>query len=232
MFYLQPKKLKETTRLHWRESVHSFDRNPVNAPSGELLLNFHQLRALDDHRLFPGGTFEPQVLRNTCVFLHVLEGELAIEYADFSDLRLTKGQSIILITGPGAEYRISNASSKTDTRVVEGWFRDSDKRKAPIVIPLPRARKKGQDIVSTLSGLPESLHILPWEVYVGAVAEGHVGTFRFAREESHSWLHLIQGKVIINEIELHEGDGLGIGSESILNISASHDSAFLLIEMR
>ena len=67
-------------------------------------------------------------------------------------------------------------------------------------------------------------------IYLSAVDAGNELDYRL-KPERYAWLQLIHGRIKVNDHEMVTSDGLAIGQESEIRISALQSSEFMLFDL-
>ena len=136
--------------------------------------------------------------------------------------------------GSGVTHSEFNHSPTDPLRLLQIWIRPERRGIEPGYEqnPFPRHERLNRlRLVASPGGRDGSLHIhQDAAVYVANLEPG-VGLSHELAPGRHAWIQIARGAVVVNGVEMREGDGLAASEERVLEIRATEDSELLLFDL-
>lgn len=231
MLKLRPAAERGRTKLDWLDSRHSFSFNEYYDPAWSC---FRSLRVINDDYVAPGAGFPTHGHRDMEILTWVLDGALEHRDSMGNGSTLKRGEMQRMSAGSGVTHSEFNYSGTDALRLLQIWILPwrrgiepgYEQKPFPLEERLNRFR-----LVASSSAQDGSLLIhQDASVYVANPEAG----VRLAREIApgrHAWVQIARGAVIVNGVEMREGDGLAASEERTIEISATQDSELLLFDL-
>ncbi len=196
------------------DSRHSFSFGGYYDPAW---MGFGPLRVLNEERLAPGATRDPQRRANMELLGYVVDGALVHRDSAGGETVLHAGQLQWLSAGHGVEHGLSNGSGQAPLHWLQIWIQPSRLNHEPArdrrdAVP---ADARGWALLASPDGRDGSLAIRQ---------DACLSQLRLDRGETAQveldrgrlyWLHVVAGEVTVNaDTALRAGDALGLQDEA------------------
>jgi redox-sensitive bicupin YhaK (pirin superfamily) len=197
-------------------------------------MGFSDLRVINQDRVEAGRGFGMHPHRDMEIFSLVLDGEL--EHKDnLGNTEIIGPYQLQKITaGTGVMHSEYNPSTTDEVHFLQIWIvPDKDGYEPGYVIKDFADAPTGKlTPMLTPDGADDSAKIhQDAAVYLGRLTAG--SALDYAPEPGRKvWVQVLNGAITINGEKLQDGDGVAIVEEDGLNISAEHDSEFLLFDLK
>jgi hypothetical protein len=160
----------------------------------------------------------------------------ALEHKDSMGNRdvIRPGEIQHMSAGSGIQHSEYNASDTEEAHVLQIWIEPEKNGIEP-----EYTQKFVRDVVT-----PGKLGLLAGPTGKGGALTMHADALLYMgilnddqeiehtlETNSHAWLQMVRGELLLNGIELNSGDGMAISDEGTLKIRASKSSEFLLFEL-
>ncbi|MCU0662202.1 MAG: pirin family protein [Myxococcota bacterium] len=205
-------------------------------PSGkdQGLDHFGSLSALNEHRVPPGAIVAPYPSGEAEIITYVHRGILAQNDSRGRSDVIRAGEFHRVTTGNGIRINERNASQETSAH----FFRIS---LHPIVTNLdgrpeqqhfPVAQRRGRlCIVASQDGRKGSLRLQQDALLFSAVLTvGHHLVHELSQHRM-AWLHIVAGEVVLGDLVLAAGDGVGLATNPSVSFTALEESEILLLDL-
>jgi redox-sensitive bicupin YhaK (pirin superfamily) len=211
----------------WLDSWHSFSFADYHDPRH---MGFSVLRVINEDRVTPGGGFPTHPHRNMEIITYVLEG--AIEHKDSlgTGSVIRPGEVQRMSAGTGIRHSEFNHSKNEGVHFLQIWI-------LPDVQGVqPSYEQKRVDHNGTLRLLasPEGRDAsvtIHQDARVYAARLNGASVDHTLAPGRRAWLQIARGAATVNGIELHAGDGAGIGGETGLRLAADGPAEVLLFDL-
>ena len=202
--------------------------------SGQPVVDFGLLAALDEIRLPPGGVSLSKPRAEAEIVTYVFKGGLAQEDSLGGSGVIHAGEFQRMTIGRGVRQKETNASRSDGAHLIRiclhppqvgiGGAREQKLFAAA-------RRRNLLCVVASPDGRQGSLRILQDAlIYASVLDPGHHLIHELLPERS-AWLHVICGEVALQDIILTRGDGAGVTTESSVSFTAREDSEILLVDL-
>jgi len=196
-------------------------------------IEFGVLRVLNDDIIQPHSGFDRHPHRDMEIITYVVKGELTHQDSKGNKGKITRGNLQYMSAGLGIFHSEYNHSDD-DLRLLQIWIKPDATNYKPqygdLFIPFERRVNKWLKMVTSKNQEDAVIQINQqasiWVTYLG---KDHRLDFSLM-ENKQAYLVQIEGKSLVNNMELCERDAMEIVSENI-EIKSNEDSHFLMIEM-
>ena len=214
----------------WLDSYHTFSFADYYDPKW---MGYRSLRVINDDLVMPGMGFSTHPHRDMEIISYVLSG--AIEHKDsMGNGRVIRaGEFQYMAAGSGVQHSEFNPSKTEPLRLLQIWIQPDAKGVKPRYAEKNySAAPTGQfNLVASKSGRDGSIAIhQDANLSFAKLGAGQKVSQPLAAGR-HAWIHVAEGEVNINGEKLSGGDAIGVSEETVLNISATKASQFLLFDL-
>ena len=214
-------------QTHWHFAFGDY-RDPAN-------VQWSKLRVFNDDVVQGGGGFDLHPHRDMEIITYVLDGELAHQDSTGSRGVVRPGEVQVMSAGKGIFHAEHNASSDKPVRLLQIWIQPRQTGNTPRW----EQRQFGKDeragrLLPVVSGGDVSGTLTIDQdatLYVSSLRSGEAVTHAVTNGRRHAYLFVTQGEVIVNGRDLTAGDQARIADEVTLDIAATSDTEFVLIDL-
>ncbi len=217
--------------LDWLHSQHTFSFADFHDPEQ---MGFGPLRVINEDQIQPGTGFGTHGHRDMEILSYILEGEL--EHQDDMDNGsiIRPGEIQRMSAGTGVRHSERNPSADTRNRFFQIWILPEAAGIEPGYEQnkIPEGARDGKlCLIGSRDGRGDSVTIhQDAELYSSILQPGDKVTYELAGGRG-VWVQLASGAIEINGAALAIGDGASIVEETVLEITASTESEFLLFDL-
>lgn len=230
------KLIPATDRFHaapvaWLNSYFLFSFADYYDPEN---VQFGPLRVFNDDTIQANSGFPQHPHSEMEIVTLVLDGELQHEDTMGNKATIQKGEVQRMTAGTGLAHSEQNATDKA-AHIYQLWFLANQKGLAPSyeqkdvdfldtkneLVPLVSGQKVLEDVVYMNSNST---------VYWCNLSEGKTVTFK-TFPIRNSFLYVKEGKIFVNGVDLGPNDQIRSTDEHVLEIQATHDAQFILIDL-
>lgn len=227
---------KADTRGHadhgWLNAYHSFSFANWYNPDR---IQFGMLRVLNDDTVAAGMGFGKHPHDNMEIITIPLEGDLAHKDSMGNAETIKSGDIQVMSAGTGIQHSEFNPNEDKQTKLLQIWVfpkvRNVEPRYQQITLNPEDRKNKLQQI---LSPNPEDdgvwIHQDAW-FHLGKFDKGIASTYQLKKEGNGLYVFVLRGNIIVDGQELETRDGFGIWDFNELEIKATSDAEFLLMEV-
>lgn len=199
-----------------------------------LACGFGILEAVNEYLLPPGAAVPVRPGGDAEVLTYVQQGTLAQEDSLGRSGVLQAGEFQRMTARRGVRQSATNPSRTDDARVFQVWLRPSE---AGLLQSYEQKRFSVADrrgalrVVASSDGQRDSLRIHPDALLYSVILElgqhivHELGLGRLA------WLHVISGEIVLADVILSGGDGVGVDAERALSLTARGQAELLLMDI-
>jgi redox-sensitive bicupin YhaK (pirin superfamily) len=227
---------KANTRGHadhgWLQANFSFSFGNWYNPER---IQFGALRVLNDDIIGEGMGFGTHPHDNMEIITIPLEGDLAHKDSMGNAATIKSGDIQVMSAGTGIQHSEFNPNPDLKTKSLQIWVfpnkRNVEPRYQQISLNTEDRKNKLQQILSPNaddSGV--WIHQDAW-FHLGKFDKGISTTYDFKKEGNGVYAFILSGTITINGQELETRDGFGIWNTNSLDIKATSDAEFLLMEI-
>jgi redox-sensitive bicupin YhaK (pirin superfamily) len=227
---------KADTRGHadhgWLNAYHTFSFGSWYNPDR---VQFGTLRVLNDDTVAAGMGFGTHPHDNMEIITIPLEGDLAHKDSMGNTEVIKNGDVQVMSAGTGIQHSEFNPNADQRTKLLQIWVfpkvRNVEPRYQQITLnPEDRNNKLQQILSPNADDAGVWIHQDAW-FHLGKFDKDTATTYELKKEGNGVYAFILSGTVTINGQELETRDGFGIWDTATLNIEASTDTEFLLMEI-
>lgn len=227
---------KANTRGHadhgWLNAYHSFSFASWYNPER---VQFGALRVLNDDTIAAGMGFGTHPHDNMEIITIPLEGDLAHKDSMGNTETIKSGDIQVMSAGTGVKHSEFNPNADQRTKLLQIWVYPNKQNVEPryqqITLNPEDRKNKLQQILSPNAGDSGVwIHQDAW-FHLGKFDKGVSVTYNFKKEGNGVYAFILSGTITINGQELETRDGFGIWNTNSLEIKATSDAEFLLMEI-
>ncbi len=230
MLQLRPWPSLDGANLDWLKAKHHFavsaEGNPQHTALGDLVV-------WNDDEIAPGTGFPMHGHRDMEIVTYVREGVLEHQDTLGSRGQITAGNVQAFSAGRGIRHSEYNPGN-SPLRLFQIWIRSTQRGIEPkwASKPFPKAERAGR-LVPLASGFPddgEAVHINANARVLGALLQaGQTIAYTISRTR-YAYLVVAKGAVRVNGMHVEERDGIAISEEENIEITATQDCEFILVD--
>jgi redox-sensitive bicupin YhaK (pirin superfamily) len=227
---------KADTRGHadhgWLNAYHSFSFASWYNPDR---VQFGTLRVLNDDTVAAGMGFGTHPHDNMEIITIPLEGDLAHKDSMGNTEVIKNGDVQVMSAGTGIQHSEFNPNADQRTKLLQIWVfpkvRNVEPRYQQITLnPEDRNNKLQQILSPNGDDAGVWIHQDAW-FHLGKFDKDTETTYELKKEGNGVYAFILSGTVTINGQELETRDGFGIWDTTTLDIKATTDAEFLLMEI-
>jgi len=216
------------TDAGWLDSRHTFSFADYHDPSH---LGFRALRVINDDRVDPCSVFGTHGHRDMEILSYVLSGALAHKDSMGNGSTIRPGDVQRMTAGTGVRHSEWNHSKTEPVHFLQIWIRPDQQGLDPgyeqksFEADVLRDRLQ---MVASPDG-PVTIH-QDVSLYLSKLSAGKSVQLEIANGR-HAWVHVATGAIVLNGLDMREGDGAAISDESRLELTAAQDSEVLVFDL-
>jgi hypothetical protein len=227
---------KADTRGHadhgWLNAYHSFSFASWYNPER---VQFGALRVLNDDTVAAGMGFGTHPHDNMEIITIPLEGDLAHKDSMGNTEVIRNGDVQVMSAGTGVKHSEFNPNKDQRTKLLQIWVFPNKQNVEPryqqiTLNPEERNNKLHQILSPNAEDAGVWIHQDAW-FHLAKFDKEVTTTYILKKEGNGVYAFILSGNVTINGQELETRDGLGIWDINSLDIKATSDAEFLLMEI-
>ena len=231
MITFRDRMARGTSRTGWLESRHSFSFGEYRDPRH---MGFRSLRVINEDRVIPGAGFPSHSHRDTDIISYVLEGVLEHKDSLGNGARIRPGEVQRMSAGTGITHSEFNPSQTDAVHFLQIWI-------IPSQFGLPPSYEQKAFPIEGQNGRMQLVAAPDGEdgaVTLHQDARLFIAHLHSGERVSHAikpdrgiWLQVARGIIVLNGIEMREGDGAAAEDEMAVEIVAETEAEFLLFDL-
>jgi redox-sensitive bicupin YhaK (pirin superfamily) len=227
---------KANTRGHadhgWLNAYHSFSFASWYNPER---VQFGALRVLNDDTIATGMGFGTHPHDNMEIITIPLEGDLAHKDSMGNTETIKSGDIQVMSAGTGVKHSEFNPNADQRTKLLQIWVYPNQQNVEPryqqiTLNPEDRKNKLQQILSPNADDSGVWIHQDAW-FHLGKFDKDVSAAYNLKKEGNGVYAFILSGTITINGQELETRDGFGIWDTNSLDIKATSDSEFLLMEI-
>ncbi len=227
---------KANTRGHanhgWLNAYHSFSFASWYNPER---VQFGTLRVLNDDTVAAGMGFGTHPHDNMEIITIPLEGDLAHKDSMGNAATIKTGDVQVMSAGTGIQHSEFNPNAEQQTKLFQIWLfprtRNVEPRYQQITLDVTEQKNNFAQILSpNAEDAGVWIHQDAW-FHLADFDKDFSKTYELKKEGNGMYVFVISGTITVDGQELETRDGLGITDFETLDIKATSDSKFLLMEI-
>lgn len=218
---------------NWLTSFHSFSFGEYYDPHW---MGFRKLRVINEDVVQAGQGFATHAHRDMEIVTYVLNGVLEHKDSMGNVGQISAGDVQYMCAGSGVTHSEFNASNSELVHLLQIWILPNAAMLKPGYqqIHFDEAAKTDrlQLVVNgtTQDGVIKINQDILW--YASILTKDKAISYAMPTDKPYAYLHLINGKIALNDVELNSGDAAIIDHENLLElVGKSNKSEFLLFVM-
>jgi redox-sensitive bicupin YhaK (pirin superfamily) len=216
----------------WLNAYHTFS---FSSYYNSDRVQFGMLRVLNDDTVAAGMGFGTHPHDNMEIITIPLEGDLAHKDSMGNAETIKSGDIQVMSAGTGIQHSEFNPNQDQQTKLLQIWVfpkvRNVVPRYQQITLNPEDRKNKLQQI---LSPNPEDEGVWIYQdawFHLGKFDNGVAATYQLKKEGNGLYVFVLRGNITIDGQELETRDGFGIWDFNELEIKATSDAEFLLMEV-
>ena len=229
MIKIRPAAARGVTRTPWLDSRHTFSFAEYYEPEH---MGFHTLRVINQDIVKPDTGFATHSHKDMEIITYVLKGAVTHKDSLGNETVIQPGEIQRMSAGTGVKHSEYNKSKTEILELLQIWILPTQKNLPPSYQQKGFDRKQtGLQLLVSSNGAEDSLLIHQQaKIFRGyLLAEQNIEIPVIAN--THFWLQLISGQLLLKHQLLNPGDGIAIADENLIKIKANQVSEFLLFEL-
>jgi redox-sensitive bicupin YhaK (pirin superfamily) len=227
---------KANTRGHanhgWLNAYHSFSFASWYNPDR---VQFGMLRVLNDDTVAAGMGFGTHPHDNMEIITIPLEGDLAHKDSMGNAATIKTGDVQVMSAGTGIQHSEFNPNADQHTKLFQIWvfpkYRNVTPRYQQITLDIAEQKNNFAQILSpNADDAGVWIYQDAW-FYLADFDKGFSKNYSINKEGNGMYVFVISGTITVDGEELETRDGLGIWDFTNLEISATSDAKFLVMEI-
>ena len=216
----------------WLKSFHTFSfanyRNPKEQGFSDLLV-------INDDRVAAGKGFGQHPHRDMEIFSYVLEG--ALEHKDTlgTGSVIRPGDVQLMSAGSGVAHSEYNHSATRAVHFLQIWIVPDASGAKPRYQQehFSTQKKRGNlQLIISPDGAEGSLRVRQDARVYAALIDGKESATLELANDRYAYVHVAQGSVELNGVQLAEGDGVRVRQEQVLTLDKGVDAEVLVFDLR
>lgn len=216
----------------WLNAYHTFSFASYNNPDRN---HFGVLRVLNDDTIAAGMGFGEHPHDNMEIITIPLEGDLAHKDSMGNSETIKNGDVQVMSAGTGIRHSEFNPNEDQQTKLLQIWLFPNKKNVEPryqqiTLIPEDRKNKLQQILSPNAQDSGVWIHQDAW-FHLGNFDANIETPYTIKKKGNGLYVFVLKGDIIVNGQELNTRDGFGIWDIDSVNIKATSDAEFLLMEV-
>lgn len=231
MIELRPYRELGGAQHGWLDTRHHFSFADYYDPKR---MGWGALRVWNDDTIAPRTGFPPHPHRNMEIITYVRKGAITHKDNLGNQGRTEAGDVQVMSAGTGIAHSELNEEDEA-TQIFQIWIMPDEKGLPPSwgSKPFPKGERSGS-FVTLASGLPGDTDALPIRanarLVAATLAAGQSAEYHIAAGRK-VYLVPASGRIEVNGVAVAAGDGLAIGDELLLRVSAQEESEIVLVDV-
>lgn len=219
----------------WLHTYHTFSFGGYKDPAH---MGFRALRVINDDRVAPGRGFGAHGHRDMEIFTYVMEGGLAHNDSTGENHVLRPNEIQAMSAGNGVIHSEFNASKTEPVHLLQIWIlpavEDVEPRYEQFAYDASEKRNRLRLLVGPDPHSAERAAFIHQDAraYASVLEKDKTIEYPIAPGR-HAWVQVAQGNIVLNGIEMKEGDGAAVSDEKELRIegAGANGGEFLVIDL-
>ena len=218
----------------WLDSHHTFSFDEY---FDSERINFGALRVLNDDRVAPGKGFQTHPHKNMEVISIPLKGDLEHQDSLKHKDTIKEGEIQVMSAGTGIMHSEYNRNDDRPSEFLQIWVFPNKQNVPPryenaVISDLIR-KNEISEIVSPYPGNGKGLWIYQQAWFsIADLDKDSLQLYKMKSKESLGvYIFIIEGSIMIKDIELRRRDGIGVYDTEEVEFKATEKSRVLLIEV-
>lgn len=215
----------------WLKTSYSFSFSEYY---DERFMGFGPLRVINDDYIAGGGGFPTHPHRDMEIITYVLDGALEHKDSLGNGSVIRAGDIQYMCAGTGIRHSEFNPHPSETCHLLQIWILPDKTGYAPSYgqANFSLDEKRGKlKLIASRDGHDGAVKLhQDVKLYASVFNENDQVTHKIAKGHG-VWIQMAKGGLLLNDIELKEGDGVAIWDETEISLKAKGESEFLLFDM-
>lgn len=215
----------------WLDTYHTFSFGDYYDPSH---MGFRSLRVINEDIVQRGRGFPRHGHRDMEIFTYILQGALQHRDSMGNGSIIRPGDVQRMSAGTGVTHSESNPSPDEAVHLLQIWILPSEEGITPDYeekrFPEDEKRNKLRLIISP-DAEAGSVRIHQDARVYASVLDANSEVSHELASGRHAWLQVAAGSILLNGVNLKQGDGAAVSEESKLTITAQEAAEVLLFDL-
>jgi redox-sensitive bicupin YhaK (pirin superfamily) len=215
----------------WLDSHHTFSFADYHDPQH---IHFRSLRVINEDHVAAGAGFPIHPHRDMEIVTYVVSGAVAHRDSTGGQGVIKPGQLQHMSAGTGVQHSEFNASKTEPLHLLQIWILPEKNGLTPSYSETAlngAPQSEPLRLVGSREGGDGALKIKQdVRLFVGKMKADETVEYTLAPDR-HAWVQLISGALRVNDRDLRSGDAAAVSGESLLKLSATEPSHFLLFDL-
>jgi len=231
MFALRRAQERGHANHGWLNSYHTFSFGDYYDPRH---MGFSNLRVINDDTVSPRGGFGTHGHRDMEIISYVLDGALEHKDSMGNGSVIRPGDVQRMSAGTGVTHSEFNASDSEPVHFLQIWVLPEENGLRPGYEQKafsPEEKRGRLRLVGSRDGRGGSVTIhQDVDLYATLLREGDSVSHELA-DGRKGWVQVAQGRAVLNDAQLHTGDGAAIEGPATIRLSGASEAELLLFDM-
>jgi quercetin 2,3-dioxygenase len=229
MITLRPATARGHANHGWLDTWHTFSFADYYDPQW---MGFRSLRVINDDRVAPGMGFGTHPHRDMEIITYVIKGELEHKDSMGNGRIIRAGEVQYMAAGTGVRHSEFNPSKSDWVHLLQIWIQPDKQGVSPRYADRALDMEdEGFQLVASREGRDGSFSIhQDTDLWLGRFEPGTRATHQLAPGR-HAWLHVAEGEILLDGIQLASGDAIAVSEQSSLEFLAQKTSQVLLFDL-
>tara|TARA_R110000868_G_scaffold92488_8_gene256688 strand:- start:374 stop:1066 length:693 start_codon:yes stop_codon:yes gene_type:complete len=193
----------------WLNSQHTFSFADYYDPAH---MGFSKLRVINEDIVQPSMGFGTHGHRDMEILSYVLEGTIAHKDNQGNVRTLPVGEFQLMSAGSGITHSEYNHSTTEKLKFLQIWIEPNVKGQTPGYQQKDFGQKEGLNHIISPNGVNGTLQIKQ-DMHLYQLLQSKGQQTDFTSQLPDQYVHLISGKLEVNDVEMSAGDGLKATNE-------------------
>ena len=215
----------------WLDSYHTFSFANYYDPKQ---MNFRSLRVINEDIINPGKGFGTHGHQDMEIITYVLAGALEHKDSLGTGAVIKPGEVQRMSAGTGIQHSEFNYSQTDPVHLLQIWLLPDTNGLPPSYEQrdFPVAERRGKlRLVAARDARDGAVKIHQDVDLYAAVLDKNSRVSHTLQSNSHAWVQVARGSVLLNGLALEKGDGAAVSAESELLVEATEDAEILLFDL-
>lgn len=215
----------------WLDTYHTFSFDQYY---DQAHMHWRSLRVINEDRVAPGQGFPTHSHRDMEIITYILSGALEHRDSMGNGSVIRPGDVQRMSAGTGVSHSEFNPSDGEPVHLLQIWILPRARGLTPSYEEksFPEGERRGRlRLVASEDGRDASVTIHQDARLYATVLDAGATVAHTLGANRYAWLQVARGKISLNEVELEQGDGAAVSSESELAIAAHGKAELLLFDL-
>jgi len=215
----------------WLDTYHTFSFDQYYDPAH---MHFRSLRVINEDRVQPSHGFPTHSHRDMEIITYILSGALEHRDSMSNGSVIRPGDVQRMSAGTGVSHSEFNPSDAETVHLLQIWVLPERHGLPPSYEEKHFSEEEWRGrlrLIAANDGREGAVTIHQDAQIYAAVLEAEQTVVHTLDENRSAWLQVARGTILLNEMELKQGDGAAVRRESELTIAAHDQTEVLLFDL-